>query len=66
MPFNDKHVLPFRFEAFNIMNHPVGGNPNTNLASATFAAGSLVPRAQNHFGIITGTRTNRRNLHLAL
>jgi len=37
------HVLPFRFEGFNTRNHPVRGNPNTNLASATFAAGSLAP-----------------------
>lgn len=66
MPFSDKHVLQFRFEGFNIMNHPVWGNPNTNLASATFAAGSLAPTAQNNFAVITGTRINMRNLQFGL
>jgi hypothetical protein len=66
MPFSEKHVLQFRFEGFNIMNHPVWGNPNTNLASAVFAAGSLAPVSQGNFATITGTRTNMRNLQFGL
>jgi hypothetical protein len=48
------------------MNHPVWGNPNTNLASAVFAAGSLAPVSQGNFATITGTRTNMRNLQFGL
>ncbi|MBM3765163.1 MAG: hypothetical protein FJW32_07200 [Acidobacteria bacterium] len=66
MGYKEGHVLQFRFEAFNFPNHPVWGNPNTNLANAIFTAGSLTPSAQGAFGTITGTRTNMRNLQFAL
>ncbi|MBM3782844.1 MAG: carboxypeptidase regulatory-like domain-containing protein [Acidobacteria bacterium] len=66
MGFSEKHNLQFRFEAFNFPNHPNWGNPNTNLASAIFPAGSLVPSSQGSFATITGTRTNMRNLQFAL
>jgi hypothetical protein len=66
MPFSEKHQLQFRFEAFNFPNHPNWGNPNSNLASATFASGSLTPASQGAFGTITGTRTNMRQLQFAL
>jgi hypothetical protein len=51
--FTERHRLQFRFEAFNIPNHPNWGNPNANIAS-------------NGFGQITGTRTNMRQLQVAL
>jgi hypothetical protein len=50
----ESHQLQFRFEAFNFPNHPNWGNPNTNAGDT---AG---------FGVIGGTRTNMRNLQLAL
>lgn len=50
---SEARYLQFRFEAFNFANHPNWGNPNANVASAAF-------------GQITGTRTNMRNLQLAL
>jgi hypothetical protein len=51
--FTESTYLQYRFEAFNFPNHPNWGNPNTNIASGAF-------------GTITGTRTNMRNLQMAL
>ena len=36
MPYNEKHQLAIRFEAFNSLNHPNWNNPNLNMASSTF------------------------------
>jgi len=36
MPYNEKHQLAIRFEAFNSLNHPNWNNPNLNLSSSTF------------------------------
>jgi hypothetical protein len=52
--FTEQHRLQFRFEAFNLPNHPNWNNPNTNIA------------AGSNFGVITGTRGNMRNLQFAL
>jgi hypothetical protein len=51
--FTEKQRLEFRWEAFNLMNHPNWGNPNTNILSSAF-------------GTIGGTRTNMRQMQLAL
>ena len=51
--FTERHRLQFRFEAFNLPNHPNWGNPDTNIASSTF-------------GRITSTRINMRQLQFAL
>jgi outer membrane receptor protein involved in Fe transport len=59
--FLETHRVQFRFEAFNFPNHPVWGNPNGNIIS-----GTIVDGIGSNFGIITGTRTNMRNLQLAL
>lgn len=53
MPFSEKHTLQFRFEAFNVLNHPVWANPNGNILSAGFDT-------------ITGTTIPMRQLQLAL
>jgi hypothetical protein len=47
MPYNEKHHLDIRFEAFNALNHPNWNNPNLNFSSSTF-------------GRITGTRSMRQ------
>ena len=51
--FNDRHKLQFRFEAFNFLNHPNWGDPDTYLLDGTF-------------GQISYTRTSMRQLQLSL
>jgi hypothetical protein len=36
MPYNEKHQLSIRFEAFNALNHPNWGTPNINFTSSSF------------------------------
>jgi hypothetical protein len=52
MPYNEKHQLSIRFEAFNAMNHPNWGTPTLNFSSSTF-------------GRITATANSMRQLQLA-
>ena len=47
MPYNEKHQLAIRFEAFNSLNHPNWNDPTMNYTSSTF-------------GRITGTGTMRQ------
>ena len=47
------HELQFRWEAYNVLNHPVWGFPNTNFSSA-------------NFGRITSTAANMRQMQFAL
>ena len=53
MWFSEQHTLQFRFEAFNVLNHPVWGAPNGNILSSGF-------------GTVTGTAVPMRQLQLAL
>lgn len=51
---HEGHSLQFRWEAFNIMNHPAWSDPSVNANNAS------------SFGVITGTRFNMRQMQLAL
>jgi hypothetical protein len=51
--YKEGHVLQFRIEAFNVLNHPVWNAPNGNRASSTF-------------GIINTTAIPMRQLQLGL
>ncbi len=63
MPWKESHRLQFRFEGFNMGNHPNFGNPDTNLNSGATNAATGIGA---NFGTITGTRTSMRQLQLAL
>jgi hypothetical protein len=54
MPYAEGHVLQFRWEIFNFLNHPVWNSPNTNANNP------------NQFGIVTGTRIDMREMQFAL
>jgi hypothetical protein len=51
--FNAQHYMEFRFEAFNFLNRPNWGDPNTNLANVAY-------------GRISTTRTDMRQLQFGL
>ena len=53
IPKLENHKLQYRFEGFNILNHPVWGLPNGNILSTGF-------------GQITGTAVSMRQLQMAL
>jgi hypothetical protein len=52
MPYNEKHQLSIRFEAFNALNHPNWSNPTLTYSSSTF-------------GRIGGNTGSMRQLQLA-
>ncbi len=53
MFYSERHILQFRAEAFNVLNHPVWSNPNANILSSGF-------------GSITGTTIPMRQMQIAL
>jgi hypothetical protein len=51
--FGEKRALEFRTEFFNLLNHPIFGQPNTTVGTA-------------NFGSITATRIDSREIQFAL
>ena len=66
MPYKEGHAVQFRFEAFNMLNHPAWSNPNGNVLSGAAFPGQPSTNAHQGFGQITGTSINMRQLQLAL
>ena len=66
--FTEKKRLDFRFEAFNVLNHPSFGDPNTSLASNALTASGLAIPGSGAFGTINNTRggINMRELQFSL
>ncbi|HXB74525.1 MAG TPA: TonB-dependent receptor [Candidatus Acidoferrales bacterium] len=66
MPFKEGHLLKFRLEAFNVLNHPSWSNPSGNILSGAAFPGQPSTNAHQGFGVITGTAVQMRQVQLAL
>ena len=66
MPYKETHVLQFRLEAFNVLNHPNWGMPSLNILSGSAQNGLPTTAAHQAFGVITGTSTSMRQVQLGL
>jgi hypothetical protein len=66
MPFNDRHAVQFRLEAFNVFNHPNWGAPNGNILAGAAFPGQPATAAHQGFGVVSGTSIAMRQLQLGL
>ena len=66
MPYKDTHLLQFRMEAFNVLNHPNWGMPGLNILSGAAQPGLPGTATHQNFGVVTGTSTSMRQIQLGL
>jgi len=66
MPYKEGHMLEFRFEAFNILNHPNWGMPSLNIRSGAAQPGLPDTAAHQNFGVVTSTSTAMRQIQFGL
>ena len=66
MPYKEGHMLQFRFEAFNVLNHPNWGMPNLNILSGAARPGLAATAAHQNFGVVTSTANSMRQIQLGL
>ncbi|HLH31127.1 MAG TPA: hypothetical protein VKY31_07985, partial [Terriglobia bacterium] len=66
MPKSETHVVQFRAEAFNVLNHPSWGAPNGSIRAGAPFAGAPANAAWQGFGVISSTAIPMRQLQLAL
>jgi carboxypeptidase family protein len=66
MPKSENHVVQFRLEAFNALNHPSWGAPNGNILAGAPFPGAPPNAARQGFGVISTTAIPMRQLQLAL
>jgi hypothetical protein len=65
MPW-EHHVLQFRFEAFNVMNHANWAMPTLNVLSGSAQPGMPSTAAHQSFGVVTATSGSMRQIQLGL
>jgi len=66
MPHSENHVVQFRMEAFNVLNHPSWGAPNGNILAGAAFPGAPANAAHQGFGVISTTAIPMRQLQMAL
>jgi hypothetical protein len=66
MPYKEGHMLQFRFEAFNVLNHPNWQMPSLNILSGATVSGKTARDAHQGFGVVTATSTAMRQIQLGL
>jgi hypothetical protein len=66
MPYKEGHILQFRLEAFNALNHPAWGMPNLGVLSGAVQPGLSSRAAHQNFGVITSTAIPMRQIQLGL
>jgi len=66
MAYKDGHVLQFRLEAFNGLNHPVWGAPNGNVQAGPTFPGAPANATHQGFGVVSSTAIAMRQLQLGL
>jgi hypothetical protein len=66
MPWKESHVLQFRFEAFNGLNHPNWNMPQLNALAGAVQAGQPSTATHTGFGVVSGTSTSMRQVQLGL
>jgi hypothetical protein len=64
MPYSEHHQLQLRFEAFNVLNHPVWGEPNPNILAGGAIPGAPIGAAHAGFGVISSTAISMRQMQL--
>jgi len=62
----EHHQFQFRFEAFNVLNHPNWSEPNPNILAGAAIAGQPSGAAHAGFGVISSTAGAMRQLQLGL
>ncbi len=66
MPYKEGHVLEFRFEAFNALNHPNWQMPNLNILAGATVTGKTARDTHSGFGTVTNTSIAMRQIQLGL
>jgi hypothetical protein len=66
IPRTERHTLQFRFEAFNVLNHPNWGMPSLNVLSGAARSGLASTAAHQNFGVVSSTSTAMRQVQLGL
>ena len=66
MPYKEGHVVQFRLEAFNAVNHPNWGMPNLNILAGAAQPGMPSTATHTGFGVVTGTSVAMRQVQLGL